>query len=372
MNPVFICFLIISLCLFSCGRVKDDGVPEIEITHRNPEGDLTSLVKSFEITPLENPPGAYLRSVGRSIFTDSLIFIGNTRGRNILVYTKSGEFLDTIGKAGKGPGEIASLHDFTFNYEDSTVTAFDRHKKINYSLTGEVLNEEKLEFSVNRVIRMKSGNLLFERFSPEGNPENDYYLRLADGEMNTIDAILPIPVPDFPNISLRGQIYRAQLKNDHALYFSHLGDTIYQIDKDSIYPLFALSYDKKTDILGDASQPIDLSSAEDIYSFISYYKTDNFSMLFFMHLHDWYCNVFDHETGNATVFRTDFNINSVHNNKAMILVNSIDLPYFIDEVFEPAGISCTNPEVLENVLGNYEEGIFTFLKLEFHPFNTDG
>ena len=64
------------------------------------------------------------------------------RKRRIYVFDKEGDFQQTLGAVGRGPGEHLGVHNGLQLTDDSVLHVLDNTKYLRYSLNGEVLHEE--------------------------------------------------------------------------------------------------------------------------------------------------------------------------------------------------------------------------------------
>jgi hypothetical protein len=74
------------------------------------EPTLSELVEKIEYVPLEYKPECALSRIQRLIATEKFFFIFDNRG--ISQFDRSGIYIRSIGKVGRGPGEYPGLRDF--------------------------------------------------------------------------------------------------------------------------------------------------------------------------------------------------------------------------------------------------------------------
>ncbi len=108
---------------------------------------LSDFVEDIEYIELETDP-AYLigdKSVQVAI-ADSFIVI-NEHGKPVGLFSRSGKFIRTIGKIGKGPGEYDFDTYFRLNREDNIICVWNAMRGVimEFDLEGRFINEIKPE-----------------------------------------------------------------------------------------------------------------------------------------------------------------------------------------------------------------------------------
>ena len=84
--------------------------------------------------PLETRNDNLLRKIRKIEITESFIFVSDKR--NLLQFTKNGEFIRQIGKIGKGPGEYISILNFSVNEKANTIILLGEYRFMKYNLQG--------------------------------------------------------------------------------------------------------------------------------------------------------------------------------------------------------------------------------------------
>ena len=124
--------------------IKNDSIENILITG---EFDNTiaydSIFEEIDIVPLETNKKCLIEMVRKIIVHKNYLYIQNNK-RNILVFNQNGNFIRSIGKKGKGPGEILSLRDFEII--DNTLLILDFQSIKRFTLDGIFINEHSFKF----------------------------------------------------------------------------------------------------------------------------------------------------------------------------------------------------------------------------------
>jgi len=141
-------WLLLFSCLFfaiSCtNKVKEEArIPEINLA-KEIDGtavNLSSITDSIEYIPLETTDSSFIGQVMDIKLTKDFIFVQDRILDRLLVFHRSGKFLNQIGREGKGPGEYARLFTFTTDKDGQNVylsTTSDR--VLHYTVQNSYVN----------------------------------------------------------------------------------------------------------------------------------------------------------------------------------------------------------------------------------------
>jgi hypothetical protein len=231
---VFLSVLIISV---SCGPKQDkvekameDGV-EVVINHLEPyriRGEPSSFELEEEITVDTEREDLAILGISqiRSVDMDrdgNVYFISNSQ---IFKFDSQGNFIQTIGQEGKGPGEIHRAGELRLTV-DQKISIYDagNRKFLFFNKDGSLVKEIKdiSKISVfGGAMCLDNGNFLFEEieFDPEGK-EMSYHLTVLDETFDKIKDLDGKVTRENPLQSARYNLFDP--------YFS------YQITEDRIY-----------------------------------------------------------------------------------------------------------------------------------------
>ena len=337
---------IIVLFIASCSHPQTDGlVREINVIDPPASENLSSLIESYEIIQLDRIPDAYIAYPGRAIYTDSLILIKNESNQNIVIFDNHGKYINAIAKRGRGPKEYLYITDFTFNAGDKTVSIYDNVKVKKYSLDGEYISESNLGFNPKNVIKLGQDYSIIEKTMPSGDSISDFYVRLVNGNLETIDARCPLKPLSGPGFGIEGQIYRTSINGDHAYFFSYTGDTVYYIDHNSIKPAFAFKYKRDIITITNGTREYDVDPSEALRQ-LNYFETGDLNLLFYYFKNEAYCFAFNTSNSNSQLFRSSFIIGNIYDDHAKILMDAYSLEEFIGSI-DPEKKKCKNKETLD-------------------------
>ena len=140
----------IAILTFSCSNTKKTDLPsgEIMITmdpfDLPPTAKLSGIVKEVRIVPLETGPGLLMDYTDKVFVGDEHILVSTEGSKSELFhFDPDGNFINKIGKTGKGPGEYPDIREFTA-FEDSMivyVSPMGARKILKYKFDGALITE---------------------------------------------------------------------------------------------------------------------------------------------------------------------------------------------------------------------------------------
>lgn len=219
---------------------------------------LSDIADSIKFVRLKKTEKSLFRSVGDvEVHGDNMFFLSfyGQKKSHVFRYNLNGEFINSIGKVGRGPGEYLNC-DYAIDYDRREILVLDWYKTkkiLVYNFKGIFKGEHKLgkvENSSNitaipgsRIVaynkyaapmsELKEGSAMYELFDSTGT-------RLSE----VLNPLLQIPFDS----KFDGEL---QLNYDHtndgvyrsgneAYLYSRWGDTIYYTDGNEIKPAFVL------------------------------------------------------------------------------------------------------------------------------------
>lgn len=114
---LFLFILSISSCKNNNNADKESILNTIKINSNKlqEEGYLSSLVKDFQIVPLETNDSSLILDIRKVMCYKDYIYILDKSTFRLLLFENNGKFIKQIGKRGQGPGEYLELLDFTID-----------------------------------------------------------------------------------------------------------------------------------------------------------------------------------------------------------------------------------------------------------------
>lgn len=138
----FLCFLII---LSSCNEgVLDRKVNSIDI-NISAENDWIDISEMYnaEFIALETSKESRIGIIKKVLLHKNELYIFDIQQEKLLVFGLDGSFHRTIGKKGKGTGEILKLADFNISNDQIFINSLGNNKMLIFNLNGDLNNEVK-------------------------------------------------------------------------------------------------------------------------------------------------------------------------------------------------------------------------------------
>lgn len=352
-------FLMILFLGYSCKDNSQTLLKEYNINISHVSDSLQSAIKSYTILRLDNQPDAYIPFFSKFILTDQYLLFKNESKQSIIIYDKTGKYINSISKKGRGPGEYLYISDFMFDEKTLEITICDNDRLKKYSFSGDFISEQKFDSRISKTLRMDDGNLVSEKSLPTDNPQTNFHLRILSNKLEVLAKRLPIIPSGGPGFGIEGQINRTALNKDYAYFFSYTGDTIYHISGNIIKPVYLLKYDRKIITTTDGTGTYK-SDPNESYRQLGYYEIGDVSLLLFNYKNKGYCFSFNQLTGQSKSFFTRFPIQGVYNNKLVLITNSMYLRQTIERI-DLEKSKCKNKSDLDNALQNYKEDFQTII-----------
>lgn len=151
--------------------------------------ELQNLISAVRYVPLESTPESFLADITKIIVHNNEIYVKDTymnAGYGIRVFSEDGRYLRHIGRAGKGPGELIRIGDFTIR--DSLIYLADGNseKMAVYTSEGRFLKDFPLpDANFASCVALDTGLLWTGDIFYQENPENRYGLYKTDDELTT-------------------------------------------------------------------------------------------------------------------------------------------------------------------------------------------
>jgi hypothetical protein len=343
----------------ACKNLDETLVKEIRVSHTNPDDSFINAIKSYEIVTLDNNPEAYVKYLSDITITDSLILITDQTNCRVVVFDKTGNYIRSIGKKGRGPDENEFISGFTVN-KNNSITIYDRNKAKEYSILGEIMNTYNMGFTPSNVESLKTGQMAFSTNLPRNNPDTDFAIRLTDNNLRTIDSRLPLISTS--NSMMVGQFDRIHHNNDHVYFFSYQADTVYHITNKAIKPVLSFSFDKEALVSFELNPSMTFDQGDKYYN-LHYYEIHEKGLLFFTQKGNTYCQIFNIQTDESKLHSNAIPFTGVQNNYGIIPANSMNLEKTLTKYIDPQMEKCSNPELLKHVIENKTDDIQIIIKI---------
>lgn len=186
---------------------------------------IDDIFSSLHTIGLEETDNSLVGNITKVISCDSTIAIldGNLSKKIFLFNPINGQFIKAFGTTGNGPGEYITIEDISFDSNKKKIYALcNNNKIITYNLSGELLEEKKLDFTAYALEYL-----------------NDYFYLLSHdldkGELVVLNENLKFENSYFDNSNndLPHQLVHGLIKNQESeiLLSRYLDNNIYSVRK---------------------------------------------------------------------------------------------------------------------------------------------
>lgn len=228
--------LLLSL-FYACGN--ESGVSytyetqHVSVPSQETVSKVSELVSSIEYVKLNDSiPESHFSQLDKLIITDDRLYTFEIRGNNrVLAFDKSGNFLHTIGRKGRGPGEYLQLLNFTVT-NDNTPLLLDNQgmRMFYYDADGNYQRTKEMPFAAKDVVALRNGNLMFMLL--KGGSRNtrgwdNKKVVITDKNFNLVETKLTYADDELNDYMWMSNFSQA----DDEIIFAHpICDTVYVMD----------------------------------------------------------------------------------------------------------------------------------------------
>jgi hypothetical protein len=352
MKSYFLCITVLAFLLLSCSQTKQGNLLEIPIDiDQNNSLALSEIAEEITAIELEltdesliNPD--YLQGV---IISENEVIIANSTGK-ILVFSKTGKFIRTIGSRGQGPGEYGRINNFALDKKNNRLIVSANLKIIFYDLNGTFLKEKLMaDFPVNDMNYINDELLLLvERFNLD---TKDVHSRATLYQLNNdfqlIDSCSIMDL-DIGSFSIYNHTDDYILKGNKSVYLYYgdffirrdrseekvLRDTLYRYENNHLIPELKLKF--KNDEIGKFIRLGNIYRSSR-YVFVKYYHDSHKK-------HYNFC--FDTKTGKGYNMEDNY-IDDIHQIANPVYIRPFNLDtemfYYLHTNMKPDDLEEPNP-----------------------------
>lgn len=235
--------IIASVCcglfFIACGKPREVGKVSVDTDPKRVTPDSVAF-GNREIVILETSRDALLSDISALDIYGDNIYVLDQRRATVFVFGKSGEFISSIGRQGRGPGEYGQILSFCIDRDSGEMLiATDNPNRIMYySLGGEFLGETEIDDLVVELLR--DGDRLVARVMDE---DHDLAIYEMDGH-----AVKSVEYPKLPKLQMDRHRRMSPsgsmlLGSRHGVLFTRSFDnTLYKVDGDRLIPWRTLDF----------------------------------------------------------------------------------------------------------------------------------
>lgn len=272
-------FLLVIIWLHSgCSKPTESSIPIINVP-KNISGEilLSDIAKSKKIIHLETSENAFLGSVfDVKLFNERLYIADRSK---ILIFDIQGNFLNTLGKRGEGPGEYRGILSYTIDSNTGNVYVATDNRILVYSADSKLFMERKFLHGTY-YISCNERNLYITQNSignvVEGGFATYTTLLKLTSQLEFSDSI-PVKTVILKENYVGGFSYKNYLStNRFGTYIYYpvltpenlLRDTLYQIAGNKLIPSIKLQFEKKLSLNKEGFKNINIYNVANSSSYL--------------------------------------------------------------------------------------------------------
>ncbi len=309
MKHKILCALIFSAFnLLSCSKKAESEIETISINFSDAESNLTLsdiLAGEPEIIPLGNYRSSdsslvYLKQISKLEIKDENIFILDFFAGTLYSFSKSGEFMETIGGRGDGPGQY--LEPLDFYLDKDGIAILDYGKILHYDQDGEFIESKRTNGTIGSGVK----KLNEEQFILVGAGRDTDNLIFTDGEFTPVKSYFPY-ITRALNVMPINPLY--ENSEGEFIYRRNFIDTLFSVSNGQFpKPYLIIDYGEKkfdyTRFLGTKTTDVDIQNKSSEYCRTHYfYESDNYQYLEFFLKEEQWINIHSKVSGKSVLFK---------------------------------------------------------------------
>lgn len=209
---------------------------------------ISRYVDSVQYIPLKTQGKILLSGKLSFKFTTHYILILDQNTNQVALFDRSGTFIRTIGRLGKGPEEYQSINGWVIDEENNTIALYDRTsaKLLLFTLDNKLRKSIMLDQYVGGIALTPDQKLLLFSMPAVGYPEHTQHIIVMDYEGARIyQSTIPFP---YKNANLdKAYFYAYENKLVIAPATSSFDSLFYLTDQYTLEPHLIYEYEGKPD-----------------------------------------------------------------------------------------------------------------------------
>ena len=237
--------------------------------------DAGCVLSLCRVIPLQTTSENLIGSIDKLLYADSIfIVLDRELGKRVYTFDYDGNFIATIGYAGRGPEEYIEPTDVFYNHRTQRITVWDQfsHRFLEYDKSGRFIASRAVPIRFLRCAYDKVAGGVWCSSLMENNglsAIDEYNALLLDSSYTKVVNRFDYQ-PYLLNYVSRGSNMR--MVGDTLFYHPLLSDTIYRIGADSkASPAFSLNFRNIANLPSNVMQQCK-GNYEEFYN--TYYRTE--------------------------------------------------------------------------------------------------
>lgn len=223
-----------AVCLIACQdkpRPTKTSVFPVETVKcfSEQQGNLQDIVRETEIIALENSPESAFANIDRIVYGDNRFYIFDKYGANkLLIFDDRGNFVRSIGRRGRGPGEYLQLESFSLKGDTLFLLDTNGQKILTYDTDGNILTEVKLQEDFpEQMVWLSNGFLFYKALYQDEPSDHVASILRTDRHANTLESFF-----SYDEFTPRVSYEPTLTESDSFILFSrYLNDTVIAFDR---------------------------------------------------------------------------------------------------------------------------------------------
>ena len=236
---LFSVFLILAFVI-ACTTNKDSqsGKQTIDLSKilQNPNND--KIFKGVRYVKLESNPDIMLGDdLYFEIQNGNLYILDRKNQKAVLIFDKSGNFKNKVGKPGKGPEEYVRPVDFLIRNDTIDILSNTGKSTIySYKENGDFIQKKELNYAALSFQFIQ--DQYYAIYTSYNKSMHDYRLYLLDRKGNEIKKLLP----NNTKLNIPAGEQSFSLCDNQVFYFEPFNDTIYTLQTSGVKPFYVLDF----------------------------------------------------------------------------------------------------------------------------------
>ena len=254
-NKYSVCYIgpiliVIFIIMASCHRRSSSTIDTIFVDHMNAdELSFDSVVASVEITPLEKTDHSLVGPINGFCFVNDKYYVLDAiLVKGVLVFDKSGKYINTFRKHGRGPEEYISMRSFLVDAESKTIEIYSYDNRTIY-----IYDIETFAFIQKHEIGMRASSFVKKNGkyyiqtnqirnvvnNKETNADIIVYDPVSGGFETIFEKLLPVD-PSNRTLEIDNIFFKTQ---DDRLYVNRLFvDTLFSLNGIDAVPRYIIDH----------------------------------------------------------------------------------------------------------------------------------
>lgn len=208
-------------------------IPEVEKYHN------ISFIK------LETKEDFLISHIDKIIEKDNKYYILDKKFNQVFIFDFNGKFINQIGSIGKGPGELLSIEDISFNKDSTSVLLLSNNsmKISEYDLLGKYNKDIKIDLFASKVATDKYNNLYLFTNKNVSPISKKYDLLKTDSSGRVNNRYFPFENNEDYAVDFAGFVISGI--NGDILFNNSYSDTIFSLYNQKIKAKYIFNFENK-------------------------------------------------------------------------------------------------------------------------------